>query len=140
MQIPYKSFAIHPSNKLFPNQKELLRPVVTLDFINKKGEGFSYDVLIDSGADYCLFHATIAKQLGLDIKKGKQLGFYGTSGRAQTAYFHEITFSLQGKEITSWVGFSTGIESMSVGLLGQFGFFDKFKISFDLQNKVISLD
>ena len=31
--------------------------------------------LIDSGADYCIFHATIGEQLGLDITKGKELIF-----------------------------------------------------------------
>ena len=140
MNIPYKAFPIHPSNKIDPKQRELLRPVVQIDLVNKNGDSFGYDVLIDSGADYCLFHASIGQQLGLDIKKGKALGFYGTSGRMQTAYFHEITFSLQGKSITTLVGFSSGIESMSVGLLGEYGFFDRFVITFQLEKKIISIE
>ncbi len=139
MQLPYRSFPIAPSNKLVPNQTELLRPVIQIDFQTVKGS-FGYAVLIDSGADYCLFHGSIGEQLGLDVKKGKVLGFYGTSGRNQVAYFHEITFAIQGQSITTLVGFSYGIESLSVGLLGQYGFFDKFKISFDIQNKSITLD
>lgn len=140
MQIPYKSFQIHPSNKLSPKNTELMRPIIQIDLINKKGKPFGYEALIDSGADYCLFHGVIGEQLGLNVKKGKQLGFYGTSGRSQIAYFHEITFTIQGKEITSTVGFSYGIESLSVGLLGQNGFFDKFTIRFDLKNKIIELN
>lgn len=140
MHIPYKSFQVHPTNKLYPHQTELLRPVIQIELKDKEGKPFFYDVLVDSGADYCLFHASIAKQLGIDLKKGKSLGFYGTSGRTQVAYFHQITFSIQNQEVTTMVGFSTGIESMSVGLLGQNGFFDKFTVQFDLTGKKIILN
>ncbi len=140
MNIPYRSYPIHPSNKLFPNQKDLLRPIIDISLKGKDGTDIIYSVLVDSGADYSLFHGSIGEQLGLNVKKGKPLGFYGTSGRSQTAYFHEITFKIEDQEVKSWIGFCYGIQSMSVGLLGQFGFFDKFKISFDLEKKLISLN
>jgi len=78
----YKKFPIDTKNYPFPNQKSALRPVIQIDFDLPNG-GFGYLVLIDSGADYCIFHATIGEQLGLDITKGKELIFYGTSGEPQ---------------------------------------------------------
>ncbi len=139
INIPYSPFPIPPSNKLDPKQSNLFRPVVELKLKKKDGTDISYSALIDSGADYCLFHGVIGEQIGLNVKKGKPLNFYGTSGRTQTAYFHEITFSIEETKIKTMVGFSYGIESLSVGLLGQTGFFDKFKIEFDLKNNLINL-
>jgi hypothetical protein len=140
ISIPYSPFPIPPSNKLDPKQSSLFRPVVELKLKSKDGKEISYSALIDSGADYCLFHGIIGEQIGLNVKKGKPLNFYGTGGRTQTAYFHEIMFSIEGTEITTMVGFSYGLESLNVGLLGQTGFFNKFKIEFDLQKRIITLD
>ena len=139
MRIPYRPYPIHPSNKLNPKQKELHRPVVDISLRGKDGSEISYSALIDSGADYCLFHGIIGEQIGLDVKKGKQLNFYGTSGRNQVAYFHPITFSIQGEEIKTMVGFSYAIESMSVGLLLQQGYFDQFNVCFDFKKALIEL-
>jgi len=138
--LPYRPYPIPQSNKLELTKSELLRPVIELTLKDKKNAEIRYLALVDSGADYCLFHGFLGEQIGLNVKKGKALNFYGTSGRSQIAYFHEITFTIQGKEITTTVGFSYGIESLSVGLLGQNGFFDKFTIRFDLKNKLIELN
>ena len=140
MKIPYRPYPIPPGNKLDPKQSSFLRPVVDLRLQTLDGGEIGYSAIIDSGADYCLFHGVIGEQLGLDVKKGKALSFYGTGGRKQTAYFHQITFSLDETQITAQIGFCYGIECLSVGLLGQIGFFDRFKISFDLKNDLIEIN
>lgn len=137
--LPYRAFPIPPSNKLDPKQGSLLRPVVDIILRKKDGGEIGYSALIDSGADYCLFHGSIGEQLGLNVKKGKPLNFYGTGGKNQTAYFHEVTYSIARTSVTTMVGFCYGITSLNVGLLGQNGFFDKFRVSFDLENKLITL-
>lgn len=139
IQIPYRAYPIPADNKLDSKKSSFLRPVVDLTLPTPDGGQIGYSAIIDSGADYCLFHGDIGEQLGLEVKKGKALSFYGTGGRKQTAYFHEITFFIEGEAITSTVGFSYGIGSISVGLLGQNGFFDTFKIEFDLKHQTISL-
>jgi len=95
--------------------------------------------LIDSGADYCIFHAEIGEQIGLLIESGKRLSFFGTGGQEQTAFFHEIKLEVGGHEISCFAGFSRELEGLPYGILGQIGFFDKFKISFDYEKEKIEL-
>src|SRR3954463_9903787 len=109
MTIPYRPYPIPANNKLDPKQSSFLRPVVDLKLKKKDGGEIGYSAIIDSGADYCLFHGDIGEQLGLNVKKGKALSFYGTGGRSQTAYFHQVTFLIEGIEVTSSIGFSYGI-------------------------------
>lgn len=138
MNFQYRKFPVDPANCPFPNKKSALRPVVQIDFDVPKGS-FGYFVLIDSGADYCVFHATIGEQLGLDIKSGKLLTFFGTSGEPQKAYFHKITFKIGGHEHSCEVGFSYDMEKLAYGLLGQDGFFDKWNIKFEYTKENIEL-
>lgn len=134
----YHRSLIPPANKLNQSQKYFLRPIIFLKFkINK--EVVEYPCLIDSGADYCLFHSYIGQKIGLNIKQGKKLIFYGTSGAKQTCYFHEIEYQIDNFKVKTWVGFSDDIENLDFGLLGQTGFFNKFSVKFDYSKQEIEL-
>ena len=130
MNFKYKKFPVNPENCPFPNKKSSLRPIIQIEFETPAGN-FNYFVLIDSGADYCMFHAKIGEELGLDIQSGKSITFYGTSGEPQKAYFHKVTFKVGGIEHTCEVGFSYEMEKLPYGLLGQDGFFDKWTVKFE---------
>lgn len=138
MNFKYKKFPVDPKKSPFPNKKSAFRPVIQIDFYSSNGK-FGYLVLIDSGADYCIFHAKIGELLGLDIKSGKPLTFYGTSGQPQIAYFHKVTFKIGGIEHRCEVGFSYDMEKLAYGLLGQDGFFDKWSIKFEYNKENIEL-
>lgn len=138
MNFKYRKFPLDPKNCPFQNKRSSLRPVIQIDFETKNGS-FGYLVLIDSGADYCIFHATVGEQLGLDIKTGTPLTFFGTSGKPQKAYFHKITFKIGGHHHTCEVGFSYDMEKLAYGLLGQDGFFDKWTVKFEYHKKNIDL-
>ena len=138
MNFRYRKFPVDQNNCPFPDKKSSLRPVIQIDFDSPNG-GLSYLVLIDSGADYCLFHATIGEQLGLEIKKGTPLTFYGTSGEPQKAYFHNITFKIGGHEHVANVGFSYEMEKLAYGILGQDGFFDQWVIKFEYHKENVEL-
>ena len=138
MNFRYRKFPVDQDNCPFPDKKSSLRPVIQIDFENPKGN-FGYFVLIDSGADYCIFHATIGEQLGLNIKNGTPLIFYGTSGEPQKAYFHKITFKIGGHDHTAKVGFSYEMEKLAYGILGHDGFFDQWIIKFEYQKENIEL-
>jgi len=45
--------------------------------------------LVDSGADDCLFPASIAKSLGIDLKSGERKEYSGIAGTVE-AYIHVI--------------------------------------------------
>jgi hypothetical protein len=138
MDFKYRKFPVDLTNCPFPTKKSALRPVIQIDFETPTGN-FGYLVLIDSGADYCIFHASVGEQLGLDIKSGKLLTFWGTSGEPQKAYFHETTFKIGGISHTCNVGFSYDIEKLAYGLLGQDGFFNKWKVKFEYQKENIEI-
>lgn len=138
MNLRYKKFPTNPNNNPFPNQKSALRPVIQIDFESPKGN-FAYLVLIDSGADYCIFHSIVGEQLGLDIKKGKELIFYGTSGKPQKAYFHKVSFKIGGSSHECDVGFSYDMEKLAYGLLGQYGFFNKWTVRFEYHKENVEI-
>ena len=138
MDFKYRKFPTSPNNCPFPSQKYALRPVIQIDFDSPKG-GFGYLVLIDSGADYCIFHAAIGEQIGIDIKKGRKLIFFGTSGEPQEAYFHKVSFKIGGNLHECEVGFSFDTGKLAYGLLGQYGFFNQWRIKFEYDKESVEL-
>lgn len=122
----------------FPNRHIVVRPVVDIRLL-WNNRVTQYRVLIDSGADFCIFHSDIANFLKIPVKDGKKLTFYGTGGSPQIAYFHTIQIEIGGWPMDLYCGFSYDMQSLPYGLLGQTGFFDRFKIEFDYRNKRIEL-
>lgn len=137
LRLNYQSFRAEPIAP-FPNRQMVFRPVIDIRLL-WNSQSAQYRVLIDSGADYCVFHSEIADVLGIPLKKGKKMTFYGTGGTPQIAYFHNIQIEIGGWPMDLYCGFSSDMESLPYGLLGQTGFFDKFKIEFDYTNKRIEL-
>jgi len=138
MNFPYKKFPVDLENCPISNKKSALRPVIQIDFDKDEGS-FGYYVLIDSGADYCMFHSYIGERLGINIRNGKELVFYGTSGHPQKAYFHKINFKVGGIDHTCLVGFSYEMERLAYGLLGQDGFFDHWTVKFEYNKENVEI-
>ena len=122
-KLDYRKFPAAPTEP-FPRRKSVVRPVVPVALINGSNRVRVY-ALIDSGADYCIFHAEIGEQLGLQIESGKSLPFSGIAGA--------------GHEFGCYAGFSRDIQDLPYGILGQVGFFDVFKVSFDYKKEKIEL-
>jgi predicted aspartyl protease len=107
-----------------------------------KGQSLRYDALVDSGADFCIFDAEIAEYLGIEVKSGKPLVFGGiqeVGSKAATAYMHQIQLTIGGHTFTTSIGFSYDIAKQGFGVLGQKGFFDHFKVGFNLAKEKIEL-
>jgi hypothetical protein len=136
-KLDYRKFPAQPTEP-FPRRTSVSRPVVPIALINGS-QRVRYLALIDSGADYCIFHAEIGEQIGLEIESGKRLSFFGSSGQEQSAFFHEIKLEIGGHEFTCFAGFSHELQSLPYGILGQDGFFDSFKITFDYEREKIEL-
>lgn len=95
-----------------------------------------FEAIIDSGATRSLFHADIAKHLGLDLKTGEIEVTQGIGG-TETTYLHEIALYLPGGPVRTKAGFK---EKLPVaGLLGMTGFFEFFKVIFDGETKVCEI-
>lgn len=108
--------------------------MVTLEKHNKSVNTLA---LIDSGSDSCIFPASLAAALGIRIPNQKVDAFSGSSDSSQLAYFEDVTihiweFSRERKiafSFDSYIGFCPTFEHSGLGLLGQDGFFNRFKVS-----------
>ncbi len=122
----------------FPRRRSASRPVVPISLINKD-KRVRYLTLIDSGADFCIFHGELGEQIDLKVKSGKKLTFFGTGGIQQTAYFHDIGIEVGGWEFPCRAGFSYDLKNLPYGILGQVGFFNLFRVQFDYGKQRIEL-
>lgn len=88
--------------------------------------------LVDSGADYCLFHSSVAAELGIDLKSGWVKDFGGiAAGQDVQAYMHTIQIEIQGfaERVEIEAGFA---DSDAIGgLLGGVGFLDNYKVTLE---------
>lgn len=139
LKFPYLKFPSEP-NEAFPDRRHGRRPVIPIE-VKYKNNKVSYFVLIDSGADFNIFHAEVGKELGIDIKKGKKLEFYGIVGDKEDAYFHDIVINIGGNDFQCYCGFSYRFDNsrMPYGVLGQRGFFDLFEVKMNYNKNRIEL-
>lgn len=140
MKIPF-SFLPVSADSAFPERSELKRPIVSL--LLKKGGGFLIVyAVVDSGADVCVFPASVARDLEISLPNDKCSSFSGSGDVHQTAWFEEIQVTLlpmEGQGIDPnqepltfplYAGFCETLEHVGMGLLGQQGFFSRFKVTF----------
>ena len=135
--IPYKKIHI-PSRGDFPSQVKYSPIVTTVLETEAKRLDFSFDSIIDSGADYCVFPSQLGTLIGLNVELGKRLPTYGVGGQ-ETLYFHHIKITLfmggEPWEFPCFAGFSRKMNHKGVGLLGRQGFFNLFKKILFLENQ-----
>jgi len=117
-----------------------LRPVIPIKVKNGASE-IGYQVLVDSGADLCLFDAQIGEILGIDVKSGQGREVFGVGGKASIYYLHKITIEVGGWSYGIEAGFMPGVGGRTIphGIVGQNGFFDLFIVKFDLLKEEIEL-
>lgn len=108
---------------------EVIRPIIPVGIISN-GNCVRYEVLVDSGADICIFDAQIADILGIDIVKGTKSQVIGITGFPENYYVHTVTIGVGGWKFKIDAGFKN-MGGMSYGIVGQKGFFDLFKVKFD---------
>ena len=139
-------------NPHFPNGRTALYPLLPIS-LACNGTQIDCLGLVDSGAEYCVFPGKFLSTLGIDRALAPFEKREDACGKAG-AYFHEATVQLSSPDsdgITpSWsiyAGFAdcldewaTDDRGVSMAILGQVGFFDRFKIIFDLQGKRFELE
>lgn len=122
-----------------PKLKWIARPYIPIRLTAPKGfwEGYG---LIDSGADRCLFNTQIAEQIDLNLAGGRNENFGGIEGGTLKASLQKVKLQIIGmsEEIEIISGFvnSSGVAA----ILGQEGFFDKFRIKFERDHGIIEIN
>ena len=128
MKFKYKTYGLIP------------RPVIeiTLKHIDNL---IRYEVLVDSGADICLFSQSVGEAIGVDIKSGKIREVFGVGGKASLYYLHKISIEVGGWNYEIEAGFMPDVagRTMPYGLVGQKGFFENFIVKFDLLKEEVDL-
>lgn len=117
---------------------EILRPVIPIEIIYKN-RSVSYEVLVDSGADFCIFDAQIAEILDIDIFSGEKQEVWGITGIGEPYYVHPVTIKIGGWSYQIKAGFLPNIARLGYGVVGQKGFFDIFIVRFDLLKEEVEL-
>lgn len=123
----------------FPHGQTALRPVLTATLRAGDRHTDPFSGLVDSGADYCVFPADFAKHLGLDYESLPSAIAHGL-GEDQQMRFATVT--LEVEKLGTWeiyAGFSDLWNGRGIGMLGQLGFFDRFKITFDSTRRIFEV-
>lgn len=95
--------------------------------------------LVDSGADVCFCSKDIGMWLGVQFK-GKNPVIFTTANRTSLTTFKEVvSLYFENKQHEFPFYFSDELPRETPIILGQLGFFDKFIIKFDRQNKEMEI-
>jgi hypothetical protein len=137
MKFRYFKFPLPTRSAFFGTA--ILKPVIPIG-ISYKDKKLRYDVLIDSGADFCILDGEVGDALGIEVRSGQKEIFGGIQERGGAeAFLHDVVLTVGGWDYKTTVGFSYDIARHGFGILGQKGFFDMFSIKFDLAKEDIEL-
>jgi hypothetical protein len=96
--------------------------------------------MIDSGADHCTFPISLLSQLAVDSATLPHEAASGVGGKA-VSHFCEVTLAFPGLfQHGVYAAFTPQLDTWSIGLLGQSGFFDRLKVSFDLRDGTFEIE
>lgn len=112
-------------------------PMIDIELIGPK-ESMVVKALVDSGATYSIFRPEIADFLGIPVRKGKKLWFWGIKGKI-LGYLHQIPVKVNKERFNCRIAFSREFK-VSFNLLGRNNFFLPFLITFDERFKKVLLE
>ncbi len=137
MKFKYLKFALPEPSPIFG--PTLPKPVIPIE-LTFKDKRVRYGALVDSGADFCMVDGTIGEFLGIDVRAGVHEVFGGVEeSKGLEVFFHTLTLGVGGLEYETAIGFSYDIANHGFCVLGQYGFFDRFIVKFDLVKGEIEL-
>lgn len=132
----YTSIPIPPSDP-FPQGQVANRPLLVERLREPVAGGvLTCLVLLDSGADHCVFPASFLTVLGLDPLNLKMQMTSGVGSAANVTYYADISVEIPieprlGLAANVRAGFTPALDAQGLGLLGQTGIFDRFRVTFD---------
>lgn len=120
---------------------QVYKPLIPARLIYKKTHKLTAAVyaLIDSGADVCFCSQDIGFWLGINCKNKKPIPFTAANNKEFMTFKEVITLQVCGSSYDCPFYFSSEIPPKFPIILGQTGFFDHFKVDFDLKNREIEI-
>ena len=116
----------------------IIRPVIPINLV-ANDISVPYEVLVDSGADMCIFDAQLAVILNINVKDGEESYLTVATGDVEPFYIHRIGIKVGGWRYNTKAGFLPRIAKTGYGIVGQKGFFDTFVVKFDLLKEEVEL-
>lgn len=119
---------------------QVLRPVIPIS-LEYKDKRIRYEVLVDSGADMCLFHAEVAEALGIDLKKCKTNIVTGVGGKSSQYFLSNLGMEVGGWKYEIEAGFlpDIGGRSAPYGIVGQKSFLNFSKLFLIGKERILKL-
>jgi len=121
--------APHPA---FPKQNSKWAPIINVRLSRRHSPPTkTIECWIDSGADFCIFHAGLCHALGIRrLEDGIRDELSGVIGGPRVPmYFHKVRVLIFGDFFETMAGFSRDLSV--TGLLGRRGFFENFIVKID---------
>ena len=128
-----------PATPAFPAGRQVRRPVLSLALVNGAHRLSCY-AIVDSGADHCVFPRSFMQPLGLDPLAAPVDMTSGVGGTNIPTHFADVTLDFGPTQFSVYAGFTTGMDQIGIGLLGQSGFFDRHKVTFDYKSKLFTIE
>jgi hypothetical protein len=117
------------------------RPLVAATVTSSAGESIRFLALVDSGADACLFPLTVATLLKMDVLRLPKAMTGGVGSQSNVTYYDTVSIDLgNGIAFDAYVGFTEGMNSVGMALLGQDGFFEKFNVEFLHKQRIFTIE
>jgi hypothetical protein len=97
--------------------------------------------IVDLGSDHCVFPRSFLQPLGLNPLEAPIELTTGVGSTNVPTHFVNVEIDLQGVvRFPVYAGFTTGLDAVGMGLLGQSGFFDRFVVHFKLIQGVYEIE
>ncbi|KKU36030.1 MAG: hypothetical protein UX85_C0001G0208 [Candidatus Beckwithbacteria bacterium GW2011_GWB1_47_15] len=129
LTVPYKQTVYKHFGSAINPQVEL--PVKTITGYK------NWEFLIDSGAVVSALPKTAATDMGADLTSLPRITIEGFAGQRTFAYQGEMVIKVGSSEVVIPVVFSENPYANNI--LGRIGFFDNFNITFDVDQKTITI-
>lgn len=110
-------------------------PIVSI-WLKGDKEWVEFKAFVDSGAGYSIFQAEMAEILDIRFEEGREDYVTVGDGSLIKTYLHKIPVKLAGEEFEGLIGFSRQL-GIGFNVIGRHDIFERFKICFDEQEKVV---
>ena len=127
MKFPYKKFAVQ-SRPAGP-ASIVSRPVIPVH-LQCGVRRVACEALVDSGADYSIFHAQIGEAMGMEVRRGRRVLFAGVAGITQEGFRHSVKLEVGRWRFPCDMVFAYELK-IPYGILGQAELFQWCVIVFD---------
>lgn len=126
---------------VLPGPKPVYKPWIRVMLGYEKTHKVTHGVvaLVDSGADVCFCTLVIELWLGIRSRQSAVEEFIAANRTTLTAYREVIVLLACGKKYNCPFYFTKDLPRETPIILGQIGFFDHFKITFDLPRRTLDI-